>query len=90
MHLKSGDITDWKITFVDTGLKSNIGERLVKVKKYLEGEEMFLANYADGLTNLDFNKQYEFFMKSGKIACFSVLKAFSVFSYCRNWRKTIL
>ncbi len=70
LHLKSGDITDWKITFVDTGLKSNIGERLVKVKKYLEGEEMFLANYADGLTNLDFNQQYEFFMKSGKIACF--------------------
>lgn len=70
LHLKSGDITDWKITFVDTGLKSNIGERLVKVKKYLEGEEVFLANYADGLTNLDFNKQYESFMKSGKIASF--------------------
>ena len=70
MHLGNGDITDWKITFVDTGLKANIGERLVKVKKYLEGEEMFFANYADGLTNLDFNEQFEFFKKSGKTACF--------------------
>jgi glucose-1-phosphate cytidylyltransferase len=70
LHPEKGDLVDWKITFVDTGLKSNIGERLVKVKKYLEGEEMFLANYADGLTNLDFNEQLEFFKKSGKTACF--------------------
>src|SRR5215467_843913 len=46
------DITDWKITFVDTGLKSNIGQRLQAVEKYLQGEEMFLANYSDGLSGL--------------------------------------
>jgi glucose-1-phosphate cytidylyltransferase len=46
------DITDWRITFVDTGLHSNIGERLLRVRKHLQGEEAFLANYADGLTDL--------------------------------------
>lgn len=70
LHLENGDIADWRITFVDTGLKSNIGERLLKVKRYLEDEEAFLANYADGLTDLDFNEQYAFFRKSGKTACF--------------------
>lgn len=43
------DMEDWRITFVETGMHSNIGERLMAVRQHLEGEEMFLANYADGL-----------------------------------------
>ena len=46
------DIQDWRITFVDTGLHANIGERLLAAKRYLEGESSFLANYSDGLTDL--------------------------------------
>lgn len=45
------DIADWRITFVDTGLNSPIGERLRRVRHHLDGEEMFLANYADVLTD---------------------------------------
>lgn len=50
--LHSTDTEDWRITFVDTGLHSNIGQRLLRVRRYLEGEEEFLANYADGLSDL--------------------------------------
>lgn len=64
------DVHDWNITFVDTGLKANVGMRLSLVKKYLEGEEMFLANYADGLTNLDLNQMVGEFKASGKVATF--------------------
>jgi glucose-1-phosphate cytidylyltransferase len=46
------DIDDWRITFVDTGLHSNIGQRLLRVREHLKGEEAFLANYADGLSDL--------------------------------------
>ena len=45
------DISDWQITFVDTGLNSAIGERLRRVRRFVEDEPMFLANYADVLTN---------------------------------------
>ena len=45
------DIDDWRITLVDTGQDANIGERLVAARPFLEGEEMFLANYSDGLTD---------------------------------------
>ena len=45
------DIDDWKITFVDTGMHSNLGMRLRAVQQYLTGEEMFLANYSDGLSD---------------------------------------
>ena len=45
------DIDDWTITFVETGANANIGERLKAVEPYLQGEEMFLANYGDGLSD---------------------------------------
>ncbi len=51
LQLHSTDITDWKITFIDTGLRASIGERLSRVKAHVAGEEMFLANYADTLTD---------------------------------------
>ena len=64
------DVQDWNITFVDTGLKANVGMRLMLAKKYLEGEEMFLANYADGLTNLDLNLMVDEFKATNKVAAF--------------------
>lgn len=52
LELLSSDITDWTITFVHTGLESSIGERLRRVKEHVAGEDMFLANYADVLTDV--------------------------------------
>lgn len=51
VELFKTDISDWRITFVDTGLHSEIGERLRRVRRFVEGEEMFLANYADVFTD---------------------------------------
>lgn len=73
-ELLSSDIQDWTITFVDTGLTTSIGERLRAVRKHLEGEEMFLANYADGLTDLPLPEQTKNFEESGKVASFLCVK----------------
>lgn len=70
IDLINRDIHDWKITFADTGIMSNIGQRLKAVEKYLEGEEMFLANYSDGLTDLPLPQQISHFRKNDKIASF--------------------
>jgi glucose-1-phosphate cytidylyltransferase len=70
VELLRKDIDDWRITFVDTGLHSNIGERLQRVRQYVDGEDVFLANYADGLSDLDLNAYIESFVRGGKIACF--------------------
>jgi len=66
----SPDISDWTIHFVDTGLHSNIGQRLLRVRKYLEGEPMFLANYSDGLSDLPLDRAIEDFQKSDAVASF--------------------
>jgi glucose-1-phosphate cytidylyltransferase len=68
------DIDEWKITFVDTGLNSNIGQRLAKVRKYVGDDVEFMANYADGLTDLPLDTLYDSFKKSGKTASFLGVK----------------
>src|ERR1700745_3946606 len=61
LELINSDIHNWRITFADTGINSNIGQRLKGVQKYLQGEDEFLANYSDGLTDLPLPKQLEHF-----------------------------
>lgn len=68
--LMRSDIQNWKITFVETGLQSNIGQRLLQVKEHLAGEEMFLANYSDGLTDAHLPTMIETFVHTGKVATF--------------------
>jgi glucose-1-phosphate cytidylyltransferase len=48
----SPDVANWRITLAETGALSNIGQRLALAKRHIDGDEIFLANYADGLTDL--------------------------------------
>jgi glucose-1-phosphate cytidylyltransferase len=70
LQLLRSDIQDWKITFVDTGLTSNIGQRLKAVEPYIGADEAFLANYADGLTDLDLNGMLAEFYEHKRVASF--------------------
>ena len=64
------DIDDWKITFVDTGLRATIADRLRLVEPHLQGEEMFLANYSDGLTNFYLPDMIQEFSRRDCLASF--------------------
>ncbi|MGD9842286.1 MAG: sugar phosphate nucleotidyltransferase [Steroidobacteraceae bacterium] len=61
IELHSRDLDDWRITFVDTGLHSNIGQRLLRVREFVKDEEIFLANYSDGLSDIPVNQQIDAF-----------------------------
>lgn len=66
----STDIENWRITFVDTGLHSNLGQRLLRVRSLVQNERMFLANYSDGLTDLRLDRQIAEFEHSDAVASF--------------------
>jgi len=70
LELLSSDTEDWTITFVDTGISSTIGGRLKAVAPFLESDEMFLATYGDGLTDLPLDDMVTTFTASGKTAMF--------------------
>jgi glucose-1-phosphate cytidylyltransferase len=74
VRLFNNDIADWTISFVDTGVHTNIGQRLMAVKEHLEGEEMFMANYADGLSDLDLGRYVDHFYLHDRIASFLCVK----------------
>jgi len=79
VKLLNSDIHDWKLTFVDTGTNSNIGQRLQAVREHLQEEELFLANYADGLTDLPLGEQIQALADSGKVASFLCVKPSQTF-----------
>src|SRR5262249_16994620 len=70
IDLLSTDINDWRTPFVDPGLTSSIGERLRRVRPLVEDDEAFLANYADGLTDLQLDKYIDDFLSRDLTACF--------------------
>lgn len=62
------DIDDWTITFVETGANSNIGERLKAAEPHVQSEEIFLANYGDGLSNVPLPEMLSAFQQSQAVA----------------------
>jgi glucose-1-phosphate cytidylyltransferase len=74
VELLGTDINDWRITFVDTGVDANLGQRLKAVEPYLEGEKSFLANYSDGLTDMKLPEQLAHFERHGKVGSFLCVK----------------
>ena len=79
VHLFNRDIQDWKITFVDTGLHANVGQRLRAAEPYLEGAEVFMANYSDGLSDLHLPSYLEFFQRSDRVASFVAVRPTQTF-----------
>ena len=79
IELHSSDIADWRITFVDTGLHSNIGERLLRVRQHLQGEDVFLANYSDGLSDLPLDELIADFQSKQVVASFAAVRSWQTF-----------
>lgn len=83
LELLSEDIRGWRITFVDTGLTANIGERLKAVEPFLEGEETFLANYSDGLTDVPLTRLIDRHRATGATATFLAVRPSHSFHVAR-------
>jgi glucose-1-phosphate cytidylyltransferase len=66
--------SDWRVTLVDSGIWRNIGQRLVTVREHVKDEEMFLANYSDGLSDVPIQSMVDLLKKSGKTACFLAVR----------------
>lgn len=68
IELLDTDISDWTITFADTGIDAAIGERLRRVRHHLDGDEVFLANYGDVLTDAPMDELVAGFEASDAVA----------------------
>jgi glucose-1-phosphate cytidylyltransferase len=74
VELLGSDISDWRITFVDTGVQSSIGERLRRVRPHLGDDAYFLATYGDGVTDAPLDEMIATLERSGKTGLFISVK----------------
>jgi glucose-1-phosphate cytidylyltransferase len=74
IELLGSDIHDWRITFADTGLQANIGQRLRAVRRYVADDDVFLANYGDVLTDAPLSEMVDDFMRRDAVAAFMSVK----------------
>jgi glucose-1-phosphate cytidylyltransferase len=79
VQLLNHDIDDWTITFVETGANATIGERLKAVELHLQGEDMFLANYGDGLSDVQLPAMLETFRRSTAVASVMLVQPTATF-----------
>jgi glucose-1-phosphate cytidylyltransferase len=83
VELLAQDISDWRITFADTGIQATIAQRLIAVRSHLEGEEVFLANYGDVLTDAPLNDFIDRFGASDRTAAFLAVRPSYTFHVVR-------
>lgn len=84
VELYSSDIQDWRITFVDTGLHSNIGQRLLRAREYLGDDEMFLANYSDALSDLPLDTMVADAKQKAWVASFAAVRSPQSFHFVQT------
>lgn len=68
------DTHDWQITLVDTGVTANVGRRLTAVRSFIGSDEIFLANYSDGLTDAPLDEMIRRFETSSCVASFLAVR----------------
>jgi glucose-1-phosphate cytidylyltransferase len=78
------ELGGWHVELVDTGLSASIGERLTAVRSYVVDDEVFLCNYADGLTDLHLPDLIAAFAASGKLAACLCVRPWLSYHFVRT------
>lgn len=84
IELLDEGIDNWRITFVNTGMHSNLGQRLLRVRKHVENDEVFLANYSDGLSDLPLSDYVNEAVSRNAIASFVSVRPSQSFHAVRS------
>lgn len=88
VELIHSDIDSWTITFVDTGMHANIGQRLMAVKDYLKDEKEFLANYSDNLSDVPLPQVIDKFHEQDSVASFVSVRPSQTFHVVQSSDQT--
>lgn len=73
IEILNSNAESWKVTLVDTGLMTQTGGRLRKIRKYLNNEA-FMMTYGDGVSNVNIQSLLNFHKKHGKYATITAVQ----------------
>ncbi len=73
--IHDGKQPNWKIHLVDTGMHTQTGGRLKRLKKWLSDDETFLFTYGDGVADLNVESAIKFHLAHGKLATVTTVRS---------------
>jgi glucose-1-phosphate cytidylyltransferase len=73
--IHSGNQPNWKIHIIDTGLYTQTGGRLRRLRKWVEKEETFMFTYGDGVADININELLAFHKSHGKLATVTTVRS---------------
>ena len=65
----------WKVHFVDTGLYTQTGGRLKRLRNWLANDETFMFTYGDGVADLNIRALLDFHKSHGKLASVTTVRS---------------
>ncbi len=68
------DEEDWRVTLAETGEETMTGGRVAAIRRYVEGEGLFLLTYGDGVSDVDIARTVAFHREHGKIATVTAVR----------------
>src|SRR6516165_1898568 len=77
--IHSTQAEDWRVTLVETGLDTQTGGRLKRVRKYLADDELFCMTYGDAVSDIDITAELAFHRAHGKLATVAAVRPLARF-----------
>lgn len=78
--LGQSEIPDWRIELIDTGISTNTGGRIKRLKPFV-GNETFMLTWGDGVADIDINALLEFHRSHGKLATVTAVRPIARFGH---------
>ncbi len=73
VDVHDGPPDDWTIHLVDTGLRTNTGGRIRRLREWL-GNETFMMTYGDGVARIDVDELLAFHRRHGRLATITAVR----------------
>lgn len=74
IDIHESNVEDWKITLVDTGVNTNTGGRIKRVKNFLNSNEDFCLTYGDGVGDIDISRLIKFHESSNSLVTLTAVQ----------------
>ncbi|MDP2688481.1 MAG: glucose-1-phosphate cytidylyltransferase [Deltaproteobacteria bacterium] len=71
----NGNQPGWKIHLIDTGLHTQTGGRLKRLKRWTGGDECFLVTYGDGVADINIRELLKYHKSHGKLATVTTVRS---------------
>jgi glucose-1-phosphate cytidylyltransferase len=72
--IRDGNQPKWKVHLVDTGLHTQTGGRLGRLRDWIGVDEEFCLTYGDGVSNVNIRQSLEFHRQHGKLATVTTVR----------------